>query len=77
MLEVLELQDQGEWVTARTAWNETLAIPFSFHKSVRDGMREPEFMDYLARQAQAMVEQFGDARNWPYRGEREIEGDFN
>jgi hypothetical protein len=61
--EILFLKEQGEFLEAQLAVNSILAVPFSFHKSVREQFTTREtFEAYLFRQASAMIEQFGDAR---------------
>jgi hypothetical protein len=74
-LELLALHDEGEWITAECAVNNTLAVPFSFHKTARQEFRnDAEFFDWLERKAQALIDQYGDARMWPDRGWKEVEG---
>lgn len=77
-LEILSLVEDGEWVHATCALNGQLAVPFSFHKAVRQGFqRERELFDYLSRQASMLLERYGDARKWPEQGRVETEGAYD
>lgn len=76
-LEILSLVDDGEWTVAQCAVNGTLAVPFSFHKATKLSFKKDiELFDYLERQANALIEAYGDARKWPEQGRVEIEGDY-
>lgn len=64
-LEILELDTMGaEYVRARVALHGRLAIPFEFLKSdyVEKFQREDLLHGFLARQAETLLESYGDAR---------------
>ena len=64
-LEILELDtSRPDYVRARVALDGKLAIPFEIPKStfVEDFPREADFMAFLGRQAQALIDAYGDAR---------------
>jgi hypothetical protein len=65
-LEILELNtSRSDWVFARVALNGKLAIPFEVPKStfVEDFRRSEDFEAFLARQAQSLIDAYGDARD--------------
>ena len=55
--------DENGWREAQVALDEIPSVLFQFHKSSVERMSEGELMDYLARQAKAIIERCGDARN--------------
>lgn len=64
-LEILELDTmRGDYISARVALNGRLAIPFEIPKSVyiEDFPRREDFERFLARQAKALLDTYGDAR---------------
>ena len=64
-LEILELDTmRSDYVFARVALNGRLAIPFEIPKStfVEDFPRREDFESFLARQAEALLDAYGDAR---------------
>jgi hypothetical protein len=64
-LEILELDTMGaDYVRARVALNGHLAIPFDIPKStyIEDFPRSEDFEAFLARQAQTLLDAYGDAR---------------
>jgi hypothetical protein len=64
-LEILELNtERSDWVTARVALNGRLAIPFEIPKSTfMEDFRDDDAREsFLARQAQALLDSYGDAR---------------
>lgn len=78
-LEIIHLDTEGEFWLAQCAVNNRLAVPFSFHKSVRDEFQnDRQFFDYLQRQSEHLLEQYGDARQWPEKGFKEVaQGEFD
>lgn len=77
-LEILHLGTEGEWWLAQVAVDDQLAVPFSFHKTVREQMgTDLAFMDYLERQGKALLQAYGDARQWPEHGFQEVEKGAN
>lgn len=74
MLEILHLSTEGEFWEAQCALDGTLAVPYIFHKAVADEFpTEAEFHRFLERQTRNLIEKFGDARQWPEQGRREVE----
>jgi len=64
-LEILELDPSGsDYVRARVALHGRLAIPFEFPKSdYVETFRRPDALEaFLARQAETLLERYGDAR---------------
>ncbi len=65
--ELLELDvwpDENGWRMARVAVNGVPSIPFQFHNSVKETFKsEDEFMGFLCRQGEAVIQRCGDARN--------------
>jgi hypothetical protein len=64
-LEILELDASGsEYVRVRAALNGQLVVPFEFLKSdyVETFRRSDDLESFIARQAQTLLDQFGDAR---------------
>lgn len=64
-LEILELDTMGsDYVKARVALNGRLAVPFEIPKStyIEDFKRREDFEAFLARQAQTLLDAYGDAR---------------
>lgn len=64
-LEILELDtERPDYIFARVALDGRLAIPFEIPKStyVEDFPRAEDFHSFLARQAQALLDAYGDAR---------------
>ena len=64
-LEILELDARhSDYVHVRVALNGRLAVPFEFPKSdYVDTFRRPEDLEsFLARQAQTLLDAYGDAR---------------
>lgn len=62
--EILELKKEGEWWYVQMAINGVPCLPFDVHESIRVEKfpAEEAFLDYLERQAQSMIDVFGDAR---------------
>ena len=64
-LEILELNtDRSDYVLARIALNGRLAIPFEIPKStfIENFPRRDDLEAFLARQAKALLDAYGDAR---------------
>lgn len=64
-LEILELDDMGsDWVHVRVALDNHLVIPFDVPKStyIEDFPSREQFIAYVERQAQALLDAYGDAR---------------
>ena len=57
--------DENGWRDAQVALDGIPSVPFQFHKTAVEKMSENELLNYLARQAKAIIERCGDARN-PY-----------
>ena len=73
-LELIGIRERGEYLLIQCALDERLGVPFFLHKSDRREFHtEEEFQAYLTRQTRALLEEFGDARQLPYRGEREAD----
>lgn len=50
--------------TVQLAVNDVLCVPFTVHKSTRERFRtEKAWLGYLTRQAVALIDLYGDARN--------------
>jgi hypothetical protein len=64
LLSIDSLCDSEGWRYVEIAVDGQRALPFAFHKTVRDQFpTESEFLSYLCRQAKMMIERYGDARN--------------
>ena len=63
-VEIVRLDREGEWWVAQLAVHGILCIPFDVHESTRQERfpKEEDFMAYLGRQAQTMIELYGDAK---------------
>lgn len=74
--ELLELDpffDENGWRGARVAVDGIPSMPFQFHKTALENCKTDEdFMGYLCRQGQAMIERYGDSRN-----PKPIDGEVN
>lgn len=63
-IEIIRLTKSGEYYDAQLAIDGTLAIPMEVHASVREQYpREADFIQYLVRSAETMIDLYGDARH--------------
>jgi len=73
-VEIIRLQKSGEYYDAQLAVNGTLAVPMEIHASCREQYRtEAEFIAYLTRSAETMIDLYGDARH-PQRLDASVAG---
>jgi hypothetical protein len=76
-VEIIRLQKSGEYYDAQLAVDGKLAVPMEIHASCRDQYpTEAEFIAYLTRSAEMMIELYGDARH-PQRLDANIAGAFD
>lgn len=62
-IELLERSEPRDgWITVSAAFQNRLAVPFQVHRSEIERMTEDQFLSFVGRQAESLIEQFGDAR---------------
>lgn len=63
-VEIIRFRKEGEYFDVQVAIDGVLAPAMEIHASSREQYREEqEFLDYIARSAQTMIDLYGDARH--------------
>lgn len=63
-IEIIRLRKEGEYFDVQVAIDGVLSPSMEIHASSREQYREEkDFLDYIARSAQTMIDLYGDARH--------------